>query len=83
MSCSADIAQYQSLKRPKFGPPDVYPQHKDQNEDKLNDQTLKRVTIFILSDIPLIYTITLTNYIVNERPWLQLLLNLVISMVCM
>ena len=44
MSSEADILQARHLnKRTKLGPPDVYPQAKDQKEDKLNDLSLKKV----------------------------------------
>ena len=43
MSSEADILQARHLnKRTKLGPPDVYPQAKDQKEDKLNDLSLKK-----------------------------------------
>ncbi|XP_063693763.1 mediator of RNA polymerase II transcription subunit 12-like [Bolinopsis microptera] len=43
MASEADILQARNLnKRTKLGPPDVYPQVKDQREDKLNDLSLKK-----------------------------------------
>ena len=46
MASEADILQARNLnKRTKLGPPDVYPQVKDQREDKLNDLSLKKVMI--------------------------------------
>ena len=44
MADEADILQSRNLKRTKLGPPDVYPQLKEQKEDKLNDHSLKKVS---------------------------------------
>ena len=65
MSSEADILQARHLnKRTKLGPPDVYPQVKDQKEDKLNDLSLKKVILIftraLVLNVPSLFE-SLTN----------------------